>query len=176
VALKLLVYTEFLSGALRRANAAKSLKKQENADKAKSGERTSHCEPGEDAIEAELGIAAEVEAENERRFAEISEKEILGRGLISRFTPLLVRVVANEGQKFDSEILRQTASLALSKFMCISISFCEDHLPLLFSALANAPDHDTVLRANTVVALGDHAFRFPEQSRTIHTQTLCLPS
>lgn len=163
VALKLLVYTEFLSGALRRANAAKSLKKQENADKAQSGDGTPHFESGEDAIEAELGIAAEVEAENERRFAEISEKEILGRGLISRFTPLLVRVVANEGHKFESEILRQSASLALSKFMCISISFCEDHLPLLFSALANAPDHDVILRANTVVALGDHAFRFPNE-------------
>ena len=162
VALKLLVYTEYLSGALRRANAMKSLKKQESADKAKSKEGDSTGDK-EDAIEAELGVAAEVEAENERRFADISEKEILGRGLISKFTPLLIRIVGNEGHKFQSEILRQSASLALSKFMCISISFCEDHLPLLFTALDNAPVHDTILRANTVVALGDHAFRFPNE-------------
>ena len=163
VALKLLVYTEFLSGALRRANAMKSLKKQENADKAKSGKGSSLGDHEEDAIEAELGVAAEIEADNERRFHDISEKEILGRGIISKFTPLLIRVVGNEGEKFQSEILRQSATLALSKFMCISISFCEDHLPLIFTALANAPVHDTTLRANTVVALGDHAFRFPNE-------------
>jgi condensin complex subunit 1 len=159
VTLKLLVYTEYLSGAIRRGNAKKSLKKQECADKcskAKGGNEV-------DSIEAELGVAAEIEAENERRFAVISESEILGRGLISKFTPLIVRVVANEGGKFQSEILRQSASLALSKFMCISISFCEDHLPLVFTALANAPESDTILRANTVVALGDHAFRFPNE-------------
>lgn len=162
IALKLLVYTEFLSGALRRANAMKSLKNQETADKAKSKDGGKHGN-NEDAIEAELGVAAEVEAENERRFADISEKEILGRGLISKFTPLLVRVVGNDGQKFQSEILRQSASIALTKFMCISISFCEDHLPLMFTVLDNAPEHDTILRANTVVALGDHAFRFPNE-------------
>lgn len=33
-------------------------------------------------------------------------------------------------------------------------SFCEKHLPLLFTAFANAPAEDTTLRANTVFALG----------------------
>jgi condensin complex subunit 1 len=160
VALKLLVYTEQISSSVRRANAAKSLKKQELADKAKA-EKQGAAE--EDAIEAELGVAAEVEAENERQMADIAEKEILARGLISMFAPLLVRVVANEGGVFNSELLRQSAALALCKFMCISSSFCEEHLPLLFTALANSPSHDTTLRANTVVALGDHAFRFPNE-------------
>jgi condensin complex subunit 1 len=159
VALKLLVYTEYLSGAIRRGNAKKSLRKQECADKQLKAEDGKIA----DSIEAELGVAAEIEAENERRFADIAEKEILGRGLISKFTPLVVRVVANEGGKFQSEILRQSASLALSKFMCISLSFCEDHLPLMFTALANSPESDTILRANAVVALGDHAFRFPNE-------------
>ncbi len=117
----------------------------------------------DDPIEAELGIAAERDAENERKMADIAEKEILGRGLISKFGPLLIRVVGNEGGKFNSEILLQSATLALCKFMCISSSFCEEHLPLLFTALANAPPDDTTLRANTVIALGDHAFRFPNE-------------
>ena len=154
IALKLLVYTEALSGTVRRANAKRTLKKQEDADKAKGAD---------DDIEDELGMAAEVEAENERKVAEIAEKEIVGRGLLSIYGPLLVRVVANEGGKFNSEVLMQTSTLALCKFMCVSSSFCEKHLPVIFTALANAPSRDVVLRANTVIALGDLAFRFPNE-------------
>lgn len=161
IALKLLVYTEHLSGGVRRANAKKTLKKQEEVDKAKS-KKSRNTEEDED-IEAELGMAQEVEAENERKVAEIAEKEIVGRGLISVFGQLLVRVVANEGGRFKSEVLMQTSTLALCKFMCVSSSYCETHLPVLFTALANAPAKDTVMRANTVVALGDLAFRFPNE-------------
>ena len=162
IALKLLVYTEALSGGVRRANAKRTLKKQEEADKAKSRKKSSGCNDEED-IEAELGMAAEAEAEQERISAEIAEKEIVGRGLISMFGPLLVRVVGNENGRFDSRVLLQTATLALCKFMCVSSSFCEKHLPVLFTALSNAPAHDTTMRANTVVALGDLAFRFPNE-------------
>lgn len=164
IALNLLVYTEALSGSVRRANAKRSLKKQEEADKAKNQKRANNeSSDEEDAIEAELGVAAEAEAENERRLAEIAENEIVGRNLISMFAPLLARVVSNEGGKFNSEILMQASTLALCKFMCVSSSFCEKHLPLLFTALANAPPEDTTMRANTVIALGDLAFRFPNE-------------
>lgn len=165
IALKLLVYTEALSGSVRRANAKRSLKKQEDADKAKQkrvAQNTSSDNEVDD-IEAELGMEAELEAENERQVAEIAEKEIVGRGLLSVFGPLLVRVVGNEGSKFNSEILRQTSTLALCKFMCVSSSFCENHLPVIFTALANAPKDDVTLRANTIIALGDLAFRFPNE-------------
>jgi condensin complex subunit 1 len=175
IALKLLVYTEALSGSVRRATAKRTLKKQEDADKAKSGKKKSGKNDEEDQIEAELGMAAEAEAENERKVAEIAEQEIVGRGLISVFGPLLVRIVANEGGHFRSEVLMQTTTLALCKFMCVSSSFCEKHLPVLFSALANAPAQDTTMRANTVVALGDLAFRFPNEVEP-YTQRLyaCL--
>lgn len=164
IALKLLVYTEALSGAVRRATAKQTLKKQEEADKAKQKRSSQNSNSDdEDDIEAELGMAAELEAENERQVAEIAEKEIVGRGLLSVFGPLLVRVVANEGNKFNSEILRQTSTLALCKFMCVSSSFCDQHLPIVFTALANAPKDDVTLRANTVIALGDLAFRFPNE-------------
>eukprot|EP00529_Nitzschia_sp_RCC80_P008048 CAMPEP_0113491348 /NCGR_PEP_ID=MMETSP0014_2-20120614/27510_1 /TAXON_ID=2857 /ORGANISM="Nitzschia sp." /LENGTH=1390 /DNA_ID=CAMNT_0000385137 /DNA_START=55 /DNA_END=4227 /DNA_ORIENTATION=- /assembly_acc=CAM_ASM_000159 len=168
IALKLLVYTEALSSAVRRATAKKTLKKQEEADKAKrskgsNGRKSSSSNSEEEDIEAELGMAAELEAENERQVAEIAEKEIVCRGLLSVFGPLLARVVANEGDKYSSEILRQTSTLALCKFMCVSSSFCEQHLPVIFTALANAPSEDVVLRANTVIALGDLAFRFPNE-------------
>ncbi len=159
ISLNLLVYTEALSGSVRRGNAKRAVKMQEEADKAKR--RTSTHE--NDDIEAELGIAQAAEAENERNMAEISEREILNRGLIGKFGPLLARVVANEGGRFDSKILMQASVLALTKFMCVSSQFCEKHLPLLFTALSKAPPGDTTLRANTVVALGDLAFRFPNE-------------
>lgn len=165
IALNLLVYTEALTSSVRRGNAKRSLKKQEEADRAKAKKRNSrsHEDDEDDAIEAELGVAAQAEAENERRLADISEHEIVGRNLISMFGPLLIRVVGNEGGKFNSEILMQASTLALCKFMSVSGSFCEKHLPLLFTALGSAPSQDTTMRANTVVALGDLAFRFPNE-------------
>lgn len=153
VALNLLVYTEALSSSVRKANAKRSLKKQEEI-----GEVTS----SQEAIESELGVVAEAEAENESRLADIAENEIVGRNLLSIFSPLLVRVVGNESGRFKSNSLMQIATLALCRLMCVSSSFCEKHLPLLFTALSNAPE-DMTLRANTVVALGDLAFRFPNE-------------
>jgi condensin complex subunit 1 len=170
IALKLLIYTEVLSSAVRRSTAAKSVKKQESASSGKNDKgATAESSEGrgdeveDDAIEAELGIAAQAEAETERQVAEISEHEIVGRGMISLFTPMLLRVVANEEGIYSSLVLMQSATLALCKCMCISKSFCEKHLPLLFSVLAKAPNDDQDLRANIVIALGDLAFRFPNE-------------
>lgn len=159
IALKLLVYTESLTGAVRNASAARTLSKQEEADKA----RRSSSGNDEDDIEAELGVSQAAEAETEQKMTEIVDKEIVGRGLIGLFAPLLIRIVANESGQYSSEIIMQSSTLALCKFMCVSSSFCEKHLPLLFTKLANAPSNDTTLRANTVIALGDLAFRFPNE-------------
>ncbi|KAL7500027.1 hypothetical protein ACHAWT_007982 [Skeletonema menzelii] len=163
IALKLLIYTEVLSSSVRRANAAKTIKKQESVSAGATENSESKDVEGDDAIEAELGIAAQAEAETERKVAEISENEIVGRGIISLFTPMLLRVVANENGSYSSPVLMQSATLALCKCMCISKSFCEKHLSLLFSVLSKAPNDDQDLRANIVVALGDLAFRFPNE-------------
>ena len=164
IALKLLVYTESLTGNVRNANASRALSKQEEADKARrSATANDDDDDDEDAIEAELGVAQAAEAETEQKMTEIVDKEIIGRGLIGLFTPLLVRIVANDSDKYSSEILMQASTLALCKFMCVSSSFCEKHLPLLFTKLSNAATRDTALRANTVIALGDLAFRFPNE-------------
>jgi condensin complex subunit 1 len=167
ISLHLLVYTEDLSSSVRRANAQKSLKKQEDAGKTKTQKRLStdgSVGSYDDAMEEELGMDAAIEAENEKKLADVTEKEIIGRGLISLYGPLLTRVVGNEGGAFGaSEVLMQSAMLALPKLMCVSSSFCEKHLPLLFTALANAPPKDTTSRSNTVVALGDLAYRFPNE-------------
>jgi len=187
IALKLLVYTENLGKAVRQANSAKSLSLQQTANKIKNDRKSlavaasasnsegdessvtsimngsSSDEDDDDAMEDELGVAAEAEAATEQQIDEICEKEIIGRGLIGIFSPLLIRVVANEGGQFgSSNLLMQSATLALCKFMAISASFCEKHLPLLFTSLAQeTSDDNTTLRTNIVVALGDLAFRFP---------------
>lgn len=161
ISLKLLVYTEALTGSLRRAQASKTVSKQSEASN-KTNDSSDDNNDEADAIEDELGVAAEAEAENERRLAEITEKEIIGRGLIGVFSPLLLSVLVNDSMLFSSKILAQSACLALCKFMCISMSFCEKHLPLLFDILAKATDlEDISLISNIIIALGDLAFRFP---------------
>lgn len=170
IALKLLIYTEVLSSSVRRANSAKTVKKQEsvssgkkNKDADAESKEGSTDDEEDDAIEAELGIAAQAEAETESKVAEISENEIVGRGMISLFIPMLLRIVANEEGTYSSPVLMQSATLALCKCMCISKSFCEKHLTLLFSVLVKAPNDDQDLRANIVIAVGDLAFRFPNE-------------
>lgn len=163
ISLKLLVYSEALSGEVRSANAARTIAKQEQADKAKSGKSLDpDVDDGSD-IETELGLAQAAEADTENMVADIADKEIIGRGLIDLFTPLVVRVVADDSSRFYSQILMQSSVLTLCKFMCISRSFCESHMPLLFTAIEKAPKRDITLRANTVIALGDLAFRFPNE-------------
>ena len=142
IVLNLLVYVEALNNSVRRGNAKRSLKNQEEKDN----------------MEDELGVAAAEEAETESRMADIAEHEIVGRNLVSMFAPLLVRVVGSS-ESSQNETLMQAATLALCKCMCVSNGFCEKYLPLVFQSLA--PDQDTTMRANTVVALGDLAFRFP---------------
>lgn len=162
ISLKLLVYSEVLSGAVRSANAAKTVSKQEQADKVKSRKPHGKGLDENNDIEAELGLAQAAEAETENIVADIAEKEIVGRGLIEIFSPLVVRIVANENGQFSSRVLMQSSVLTLCKFMAISRTFCEKHLPLLFTAIENSK-RDITLRANTVIALGDLAFRFPNE-------------
>jgi condensin complex subunit 1 len=162
ISLKLLVYSEVLSGAVRSANAAKTVSKQEQADKVKSRKPHGKGLDENNDIEAELGLAQAAEAETENIVADIAEKEIVGRGLIEIFSPLVVRIVANENGQFSSRVLMQSSVLTLCKFMAISRTFCEKHLPLLFTAIEKSK-RDITLRANTVIALGDLAFRFPNE-------------
>ncbi|CAN0032234.1 unnamed protein product, partial [Hapterophycus canaliculatus] len=67
--------------------------------------------------------------------------------------------VADEKGRFGHPLIRESSVLALSKFMCISESFCDRNLSLLFTTLERSKD--TSVQANIIVALGDLAFRFP---------------
>lgn len=48
--------------------------------------------------------------------------------------------MADERGEYGHTLVRQSSILALSKFMCISESFCDRNLSLLFTTLERAKD------------------------------------
>jgi condensin complex subunit 1 len=177
VALKLLVHTEALAQEVKD-NAEKSKNGPGTKSKSGKGSKSKGADSDEDggeegvedAMEKELGMAAEEELEQDKLVDAICETEIVGKNLLGAFGPLIVQVVGDFNNQVaqkksggteheHNKILRQSAVLALCKFMCVSSKFCESHLQLLFTILQSAPD--AAVRANVIVALGDLAFRFP---------------
>lgn len=88
--------------------------------------------------------------------ANIRERELLygDKSLLSVYGPLIVAICASP-KRYRLPTLRQSAILALTKFMCVSAQFCEAHLLLLFKILETS--RDPVVRSNIVIALGDIA-------------------
>ncbi|GFZ43762.1 hypothetical protein JCM24511_01482 [Saitozyma sp. JCM 24511] len=91
--------------------------------------------------------------------ATIREKELLygEKSLLAVYGPLVASVCASP-KRYRSPVLRQAATLALTKLMCVSAQFCEQHLLLLFKILETSKD--PVVRGNIVIALGDIALCF----------------
>lgn len=58
----------------------------------------------------------------------------------------------------QNPLLRTTATIAFSKFLCVSPRFCEEHHRLLFKILETSKD--ATIRSNIVIALGDIAVSF----------------
>ncbi|CAI5728986.1 unnamed protein product [Peronospora destructor] len=112
------------------------------------------------AMEDELGVAAEVEAEEDTFVNNIIQKEIACRNLLGVYGPLIIRVLVGTEKEFKSdELLTECAVVALSKFMAVSEEFCENHLQLLFTILQDSPQPS--VRGDVIIALGDLSFRFP---------------
>ncbi|KAL7418983.1 condensin complex non-SMC subunit Cnd1 [Cryptotrichosporon argae] len=88
--------------------------------------------------------------------AGVREKELLygDRSLLAVYGPLVASICASP-KRYRSPMLRQAATLALTKLMCVSAQFCEAHLLLLFKILETS--RDPVVRSNIVIALGDIA-------------------
>ncbi|KAM7383301.1 hypothetical protein PAMP_002967 [Pampus punctatissimus] len=114
----------------------------------------------ESAMEEELGLmgasAEDTEAELIRK---ICETELLAEeNLLCAFLPLLVRVCSSPG-RYSHPQLTTAACLALSQYMMISPSVCEENIRLLFTVLERSAL--PVVRANAIIALGDLTVRFP---------------
>uniref|UniRef100_A0A8C7GSH9 Condensin complex subunit 1 n=1 Tax=Oncorhynchus kisutch TaxID=8019 RepID=A0A8C7GSH9_ONCKI len=109
------------------------------------------------SVEEELGLmgasAEDTEAELIRK---ICETELLN--LLCSFLPLLVRVCSSPGRYCHPQ-LTTAACLALSQYMMISPSVCEEHIRLLFTVLERSSL--PVVRANAIIGLGDLTVRFP---------------
>ena len=149
VAIKMLVHLEDCEKKLRQgeqATAADAETKKVEAGKEKHD--------ADDAAE-DKKKASEAAADEERQLFESFGEQLLDpTALVGAWAPLVIAVCRNEGGHFGVE-LRGNAVLALCKFMCLSPSFCEAQLPLLFETMQNEPEG--AIRANIAVALGDLA-------------------
>lgn len=138
----------------------------------------------QESIELELGVGMAGDEEGEIAYIQhLLEKEVVVSNLLGAFVPLILNICARGSSVhvklsflFRIEILSPTAVkqddlvkecaiLALCKYMCVSSSFCEQNLQLLFSLLSphtsTCDEESQRLRANIVIAVGDLAFRFP---------------
>ena len=177
VAVKVLIRAESLASLakeIRVARASHELKKAKDGD----GENK------DDAIARQLGLHASSDFREDEHVASIAREGIIGRQLLGVFAPLLVRLVSNESglyvvlsfplndqithnsntcNRYDNEsTLRGAAMISFCKFMCVSRTFCEKQLPLLFTVLQRKGESAS-MRVSAIVALGDLATRFPNE-------------
>lgn len=162
VAIKVLVRLEEKEALIKRLRhhneREKAAKKEKEASKKKNKNKDVD---DKEAIENELAVGASEEYELEQMRDRAEKMLLLGKSsLLGAFGPLVVRVVSQPA-KFKHAMLQRSASLALCKLMCLNAGFCEDQLQLLFTVLQNT--RDPRVRSNLVVAIGDLAFRFPNQ-------------
>ena len=125
--------------------------------------------PG-DGIEDQLGGAAALEDEAEAELVGVvAERELVCAGagtLGGHFAPLLTSLArgaltCSPSKGGAAEALEHSALLALTKFCAVSAALCASQLQLLFTLLGSA--HSAAVRSLLAVALGDLAFRFPNQ-------------
>ncbi|KAK3602734.1 hypothetical protein CHS0354_017179 [Potamilus streckersoni] len=161
VALKQVIHLDVaVFGELKRRRAFQEDKAKVKDTRRSASDATKPKESSAENIEEELGLAGAAAEDAESEYIrKICEYEVVtGSTLLSAFRPLLIEVSTNQSKYTDPE-LRTAATLALSKFMLVSSQFCEAHLQILFTILEKSPH--PVIRANTIIALGDMAFRFP---------------
>uniref|UniRef100_A0A3Q2VXR9 Condensin complex subunit 1 n=1 Tax=Haplochromis burtoni TaxID=8153 RepID=A0A3Q2VXR9_HAPBU len=143
-----------VSAELRRRRG--ETEEREEKEKGPAGKQTAN----ESTMEEELGlIGASAEDTEAELIRNICETELLAEeNLLSAFLPLLVRVCGSPG-RYSHPQLTTAACLALSQYMMISPSVCEENIRLMFTVLERSTL--PVVRANAIIALGDLTVRFP---------------
>ncbi|GAA5907855.1 condensin subunit YCS4 [Sporobolomyces salmoneus] len=142
-AIKQLVHLELVERDLKRRKA--------EDDKAKGGKKS-----GDDELDQ---VAGSVEDEIGDTIAIAREKELMygPQSLLQVFGPMSASIVS-QPKVYRNPMLKTAATLALSKFMCVSSEFCAEHLMLLFKVLETS--REPAVRSNIVIALGDIAVCF----------------
>ncbi|GAA5928884.1 condensin subunit YCS4 [Sporobolomyces koalae] len=142
-AIKQLVHLELVERDLKRRKA--------EDDKTKGGKKS-----GDDELDQ---VAGSVEDEIGDTIAIAREKELLygPQSLLQVFGPMAATIVS-QPKVYRNPMLKTAATLALSKFMCVSSEFCAEHLMMLFKVLETS--REPAVRSNIVIALGDIAVCF----------------
>nr|XP_057909635.1 condensin complex subunit 1 [Doryrhamphus excisus] len=133
---------------------------EEREEKEKGPSTKAKQTANDSTIEEDLGLvgasAEDTEAELIRK---ICETELLAEeNLLCAFLPLLVKVCSSPG-RYSHPQLTTAACLALSQYMMISPTVCEENARLMFTVLERSTL--PVVRANAIIALGDLTVRFP---------------
>nr|XP_046255087.1 condensin complex subunit 1 isoform X1 [Scatophagus argus] len=133
---------------------------EEREEKEKGPSSKTKQAANESAMEEDLGlIGASAEDTEAELIRKICETELLAEeNLLCAFLPLLVRVCSSPG-RYSHPQLTTAACLALSQYMMISPSVCEENIRLMFTVLERSTL--PVVRANAIIALGDLTVRFP---------------
>lgn len=145
-----------VSAELRRRRGETEEREEKEKGPAGKAKQTAN----ESTMEEELGlIGASAEDTEAELIRNICETELLAEeNLLSAFLPLLVRVCGSPG-RYSHPQLTTAACLALSQYMMISPSVCEENIRLMFTVLERSTL--PVVRANAIIALGDLTVRFP---------------
>ena len=114
------------------------------------------ADPEEDA---ENTAAIDAQHDNIHTYTTEHAMVIDSNNLLGKFHPIVALVVANQGNNFSASVLRESAVLALCKFMSVSSVLCEKYLPLLFTALEQ--EEGEACRTTILIAFGDLMMRFP---------------
>ena len=155
-ALSALIFAEEIASLAKKAEGKRAPAAVEvPAAKAKKESKESAA----DSMEEEMGMAAAADAESERLFLHLTERQLVMDNLLGKFHPLLAYIVADQKGRFGRLLVRQAAVLALCRYMAVSSQLCESYLPLLFTTLER--EQDDSVRTSAIIALGDLAFRFP---------------
>ncbi|KZT06979.1 uncharacterized protein LAESUDRAFT_652146 [Laetiporus sulphureus 93-53] len=152
VAIKHIVYLELVEREWKRQKQEKEM-----ADKTAAG-KNSNTRSNKEQEELDQ-MAGNAEDEIGDRIAAVRETELLygPDSLLAIYGPMVVHICGSP-HKFKNRTLRAAATLAFSKFLCISSKFCDQHHHLLFKILETSKDAN--VRSNIVIALGDVAVSF----------------
>ena len=149
-----LVFTEKIAGFAKKRN--EEIQRTECRDNEKKNKTHQNVS---DAMEEEMGLVAAADAEHDRIYHNVIEKQLVSDNILGKFHPLIAFIVANENGTFSNALLRETALLALCRFMSVSSELCEVYLPLLFTIVER--EKSEKVRTTVMIAIGDLAFRFP---------------
>ncbi|KZT53109.1 hypothetical protein CALCODRAFT_501450 [Calocera cornea HHB12733] len=147
VAIKHIVYLELVERELkRRKDEAAKDKKSKTKEASKEGEELEQ-------------VAGNAEDDIGDIISGVRERELLygPASLLALYGPML-KEICGTPRVYKNVYLRRAATIALSKFMCVSSLYCEDNLLLLFKIMETS--RDPTMRSNIVIALGDVAISF----------------